>query len=96
MALFGRKKKEEFKKVEPVMDPQDPSFQQAPQPVQEPFYPEAPTIQEAPVQQSPIREPAWVVKQVATQTEPVICNKQTNKPYSVLEILAEILNRTEE
>ena len=37
----------------------------------------------------------WKVESVATQTEPVIYNTKTSQPYTVIQALVELLNRTE-
>jgi len=99
--MFKKKVKveDEFKKTEPM--PQAPMPQQAQQVADEVVYetriPEVPIVQtQQQVQQvQQIQRKDWEVKQIATSTEPVAYNNITNKTYTIIEILVEILNRTE-
>ena len=98
MALFGKKNKEpEFKKAkEPVIDPQEvqePVQQPVQQPQQQGYY-QQPSMPQPP---APVeKKSSWEVREVATQSEPVIFNSKDQKPYTILQAIVEILNRTEE
>ncbi len=49
----------------------------------------------APIPQQQVQSSDWSVVQVATQTEPIIYEKSTNKQLTLHQAVAELLNRTE-
>lgn len=51
-----------------------------------------------PVQQRQVQEPIdnWSVEEIPTATAPIIYNASTRKTYTLMEAIAEILNRSEE
>lgn len=92
---FGRKKKDEFKRIEPVVaTAQEVMEKQTPTPeVAQPVQP-APQVQQ-PVKPEPSK--TWEVRTKSIESTPIAYNTITGQHIdSVWYVLVELLNRTEE
>lgn len=100
--MFGKKKEdEEFKPYEPQIETPSSVPETAEVVEEHPFEEkEQPIDKEKEALQKRINElegkkEVWGVREVATQTTPIIYNAQTKKSYNLFEALVELLNRIE-